>query len=137
MKTQQYYKDITFTFIKIFDIKLATLKHGTGKFCSWQMICKFCRHIKCPYKCRLCIMKPLIKYIKKVLQSVIFNAGTDDETNSGGETSRLYNDTTFSQLSRSTLQNSTKQIISTPLSNHRLATVLNMINFEVSGMGEK
>ena len=70
MKTQQYYKNITFTFIKIFDIKLATLKHGTGKFCSWQMICKFCRHIKCPYKCRLCIMKPLIKYIKKVLHSV-------------------------------------------------------------------
>ena len=36
MKTQQYYKDITFTFIKIFDIKLASWINETGNFCSWQ-----------------------------------------------------------------------------------------------------
>ena len=38
MKTWQYYKDITFNLIKIFDIKLATWRYKTGKFCSQQII---------------------------------------------------------------------------------------------------
>jgi len=94
------------------------------------------RTVACMLRATAVEMRVLMKsrqksQLCKILSLLLDSSGTDDETNSGGETSRLYNDTTFSQLSRSTLQNSTKQMISTPLSNHRLATVLNMINFEI------
>ena len=48
MKTWQYYKDITFTFIKIFDIKLASWINETGNFLQLAndlYFAKFCRQI--------------------------------------------------------------------------------------------
>lgn len=67
--------------------------------------------------------------LSKIL-SLLLDANDNYEDNVGTDASRLYNDATFTQLSRTMVQSQSKQMNS-PLSNHRLATILHFINFEV------
>jgi len=70
--------------------------------------------------------------LSKIL-SLLLDAHDNFEDSVAQDASRLYSDSTFTQLSRTMLPSQSKQI-NAPLANHRLATILNFINFEVDSI---
>jgi len=70
--------------------------------------------------------------LNKIL-SLLLDSNENYEDNIAQEVSRFYSDTTFTQLSRTMVQSQSKQI-NAPLANHRLATILNFINFEIEAV---
>lgn len=63
------------------------------------------------------------------LLSLLLDAHDSYDEGVAADVSRLYSDSTFSQLSRTVVTSQSRQL-SAPLANHRLATVLSFINFE-------